>query len=462
MYPGFTHPADTGDPVIGQMLSTLLLRSHLMAPGTLADHLAEAARPLGVSEARIYLADLQQHRLRPMPDGSGSGAEPLDIESTTAGRAFQTVTIQSAEIEHVAGQDGPFRLWVPLLEGVERLGVLELCFTRDGGEASTRLLDDVSGKISAATLERCRILASLTGLLIASKGTYSDIYTEIQRSRAMALQAEMVWAFMAPRTFATSRVQLACALEPAYEVGGDAFDHSLIGDRFHVSLFDSVGHDLTAGLISSVAMASCRTTRRTGGGLTDIAVRADEAIANEFGASRFATALLCDLDIASGEFAWLPCGHPPPLLIRGDKVEELTRPPCLPLGLAEIDADLAARGGTIGGGTIGGGSSGDGYSGAPVAGYTEQLQAGDRLLLYTDGVIEGRDDDGRQFSTARLSDFVIRRSAEGMAAPEILRSLNRAVLDHQRGRLSDDATVILVEWMPKRSGDRLTLQTMRT
>jgi hypothetical protein len=453
MYPGFMQPADTGDPVIGQMLSTLLLRSHLMAPGTLADHLTEAARPLGVSEARIYLADLQQHRLRPMPDGSGSGTEPLDIESTTAGRAFQTITIQSAEIEPVAGHDGPFRLWIPLLEGVERLGVLELCFTHDGGEASTRLLEaGTGGKISAATLERCRILASLTGLLIASKGTYSDIYTEIQRSQAMALQAEMVWAFMAPRTFATSRVQFASALEPAYEVGGDAFDHSLMGDRFHVSLFDSVGHDLTSGLISSVAMASCRTTRRSGGGLTDIAVRADQAIASEFGASRFATALLCDLDLASGEFAWLPCGHPPPLLIRGDKVKELDRRPCLPLGLAEIDVHLAERGQVAADG-----SSSDGYSGAPVAGYTEQLQVGDRLLLYTDGVTEGRDDDGRQFSTARLGDFVIRRSSEGLAAPEILRSLNRAVLDHQRGRLSDDATVILLEWMPKRPGHRLTL-----
>lgn len=76
-----------------------------------------------------------------------------------------------------------------------------------------------------------------------------------------------------------------------------------------MSLFDSVGHDLTSGLISSVAMASCRTTRRSGGDLADIADRADRAIAAEFGASRFATALLCDLDVSTGEFTWLPCGH---------------------------------------------------------------------------------------------------------------------------------------------------------
>jgi serine phosphatase RsbU (regulator of sigma subunit) len=168
-------------------------------------------------------------------------------------------------------------------------------------------------------------------------------------------------------------------------------------------------------------------------------------------ASRFATALLCDLGIAGGTFARLPCGHPPPLLIRGETVTELARRPCLPLGLGEIDADLSERGEAAGGGSPAGG-----YGGAPVTGYTEQLQAGDRLLLYTDGVVEGRDDDGRQFSTGRLSDFVIRRSAEGLAAPEILRSLNRAVLDHQRGRLSD-ATVILLEWTPGPPGDRPSL-----
>jgi hypothetical protein len=408
------------DPVIGRILSTLLLDSHLMAPGALAGHVAAAARPLGVTAARIYLADLQQHQLRPMSDDSGRASAPLAIESTPAGRAFQTITM-----EH--GEDDDRPLWIPLVEGVERLGVLELCFA------------DANEKVGDATVERCRILASLVGLLIASKGTYSDTYTELQRSRTMALQAEMVWAFMAPRAFATGQVLFAAALEPAYEVGGDAFDHSLLEDRFHVSLFDSVGHDLTSGLISSVAMASCRTTRRSGGDLTDIADRADRAIAAEFGASRFATALLCDLNVSTGEFSWLPCGHPPPLLIRdNEKVEELIRRPRLPLGLGEIDA-------------------GDEHRQPPVPAYTERLRAGDRLLLYTDGVVEGRDEDGRPFNLARLTDFILRHTAEGLAAPELLRRLTREILDHQRGHLTDDATLILLEWMPERHGQQLTL-----
>ena len=256
----------------------------------------------------------------------------------------------------------------------------------------------------------------------------------------MTVQAEMVWAFMAPRTFATERILLAATLEPAYEVGGDAFDHSLLDDRLHVSLFDSVGHDLTAGLISSVAMASCRATRRSGGSLTEIAAYADHAISEQFGSSRFATALLCDLDTTTGEFTWLPCGHPAPLLIRDGKVvKELLRPPCPPLGLIE---EL-------------------GWGAAPApASYvsTERLQPGDRLLLYTDGVIEGRAADGREFGLARLSDFIIRNSAEGLPAPETLRRLNRAIIDYQAGTLRDDATVILLEWMPDDPEHQLTVQ----
>ena len=83
---------------------------------------------------------------------------------------------------------------------------------------------------------------------------------------------------------------VSAVLEPAYEVGGDAFDYSLRGEHLHVSLFDAAGHDLAAGLVASVAMASSRTTRRSGGGLTNIVARADHAITSQFGDSRFARA----------------------------------------------------------------------------------------------------------------------------------------------------------------------------
>jgi serine phosphatase RsbU (regulator of sigma subunit) len=264
---------------------------------------------------------------------------------------------------------------------------------------------------------------------VASKSDCSDAYARTRRSQPVALQAELVHAFTPPPAFGTAGVSFAAILEPAYEVGGDAFDYSLLGDRMQVTVLDAAGHDLVAGLLASVALAAIRGARRSGGSLADMAGHTDRAIAGHFADLRFATALLCDLNTATGEFTWIPCGHPPPLLIRDGKViKELAREAWLPLGLGRFR------------------SAPPGPGGPPPPPYSEQLQRGDRILLYTDGVTEGRGADGSQFGLDRLSDFVIRATATGLPTPEVLRRLDRVILDFQDNRLSDDATIVLLDW----------------
>ena len=414
------------DAVTGRAVAWLLSQSHLMRPDDLAWALAEAARPLGVSQVRVYLADLQQRQVVPLPAGGGHAAEPLVIDATMAGRAYRTVTVQHVPV----GDSGDaHQVWIPLIDGTERLGVLGLTV----------------GDVSEAMLARYRTLASLAAMMIVTKSTYSDTYALIQRSREMALQAELVWATLPPRTFATDRVLVAASLEPAYEAGGDAFDYSLLDDHLHVSIFDALGHDLHAGLLASVGVASCRSTRRAGGSLTRVVARADQAIARQFGDHRFVTAVLCDLDLGTGLLSWITRGHPPPLLIRDNRtVRELARPPQLPLGLAAVEdhEDHEDHGTDCG------------EAAAQV--YTEKLQPGDRVLLYTDGVTEGHGVDGAPFGLQRLSDFIIRHSSAGTPAPETMRRLNHAILEYQHGRLRDDATVVMVEWQPGRPGRSLT------
>jgi serine phosphatase RsbU (regulator of sigma subunit) len=395
----------------------LLRRSHLMRPADLTAALTRAARPLGVSAARIYLADLRQRQLAPLPPGEGQHADsdPLPVDSTLAGRAYQTLTVQSAPLRGT-GEEG-YQVWIPLADGTERLGVLRLTVA----------------EVSEAMLDRYRALASLMGVMVVAKARYSDTFARTQRDQEMALQAELVWAFLPPLTFATDRVLVSALLEPAYEAGGDAFDYALSGDRLHVSIFDALGHDLSAGVLASVGIASCRSTRRAGGSLAAIAARADDAIA-EFGDDRFVTALLCDLNLATGLFTWIPCGHPAPLLLRGNRtVKELDRPARPPLGLASFPA-------------LGNRKPDEDAVPGPL--YTERLEPGDRVLLYTDGVTEGRAADGTGFGLQRLTDSIIRHSSTLLPAPEAMRRLNHAIAGYQRGRLRDDATVVLVEWRP--------------
>jgi serine phosphatase RsbU (regulator of sigma subunit) len=409
--------------ILGQVVADLLASSHLLAPDEVAGTLARRAEPLGVSAARIYLADLQVRDLKAAPGGASASPDVLPIDSTTAGLAFRTVTIQ----HDPAAREGAHHLWIPVIDGTERIGVLELSVRDDG----------------PGMLDCYRALASLAGLMIVSKSSYGDSYARIRRSREMALQGEMVWAFLAPRTFATDQVLVAATLEPAYEVGGDAFDYAMFADHLHVSIFDAVGHDLAAGLLASVSIASCRSTRRAGGTLPEIVTGADHAIASEFGDNRFVTALVGDLDVATGQFSWIPCGHPPPLLIRdGRVIRELARRPQLPLGLAELDRMIRSR-------------AQEPEAAGEIPVYSEQLEPGDRLLLYTDGIIEGRSADDQPFGVERLTEFFVRHDDTRIPAPETLRQLNRAIVDYQQGRLSDDATIVMVEWRPDRPGDQL-------
>ena len=63
------------DAVVGRVIAELLERSHLMRPAEVSSALTQAALPLGVSAARIYLADLQQRQLALLPAGEGQGKD---------------------------------------------------------------------------------------------------------------------------------------------------------------------------------------------------------------------------------------------------------------------------------------------------------------------------------------------------------------------------------------------------
>ncbi|MEU0569960.1 PP2C family protein-serine/threonine phosphatase [Nonomuraea sp. NPDC005983] len=373
-------------------------------PALVARHAPQA----GIEEVLIYLADLQQNTLRRLTGHGGGaprcadGAAPaeLRIDSTYAGRAFQEVRIL-----HKPDESGMGCWWVPLLNGTERLGVLRV---RAGGDG-----EEHGGEI--------RQLASLVALLVVSKRSYSDCYPRLVRSRPMNVAAEMLWRLMPPLTFSNREVTISGVLEPAYEIGGDAFDYAVDDDAVHLSIFDAMGHDLAAGLTANLTLAACRNLRRQGLDLASNSKGIEALLLEEFGhATRFVTAILADFDLRTGVLTWVNRGHHPPVLIRGGRwISTLDCPPAHPLGLG---LDM------------------------PVTVCSEQLEPGDRLLLYTDGIIEAGGSEGKEFGLPRFVEFILRHSASRLPVPETLRRLIKDVLAHHEGRLQDDATVLLTEW----------------
>jgi serine phosphatase RsbU (regulator of sigma subunit) len=263
-------------------------------------------------------------------------------------------------------------------------------------------------------------LAAAVALLVVSKRVSSDAHARLVRARRMNVAAEMEWHLTPPLAYADERVVVAAAMEPAYEVSGDAFDYATAAEVVHLGLFDAMGHNTAAGLAANLAMATCRNLRRQGAGLVEISEGVERVLIEQFERRMYVTAVLANLDTLTGQLTWINRGHLPPVLIRAGRwTTQLQCSPGHPMG-----TDL----------------------GLETHLCHEQLEPGDRLVLYTDGITEARRPGGPEFGLARFTDFLIRHHADGLPVPETLRRLVGSILTHHHGHLNDDATVLLLEW----------------
>ncbi|MEA2716288.1 MAG: hypothetical protein QOI99_605 [Actinomycetota bacterium] len=386
------------------IIGELLRRASLTPPDLLAADVANALHDAGGNHLVLYVVDYEQETLQPVALASDLLAEApkgVTIEGTMAGRSFRTQEVLSAETA-----DG-WRVWAPVRERAERIGVLELGFPA---------VDD-------ELLALCDDLGLLVGHLTHTAGRYTDLIELRRRRRPMNLAAEMQWDLLPPLSFTAPDLAIAGLLEPAYFVAGDAFDYSLNGDVLGFAIMDAMGHGVSSTLASTLALGAFRYGRRRNLDLPVIAEHIDDAVAEQFHGESFVTGHLARLDVATGELRWINAGHPPPLLLRGSKVvSEMACDPCYPFGLG---IDITQIGEC-------------------------RLQPGDRVLFYSDGAIEARPSSGEQFGLDRLISEVEQYIGAGVLASETLRRLAARLRQHRGGELEDDATLVFLEWRPGR------------
>lgn len=427
-----------------EVVSELVHRSHVVVGDGIASMLDELVAPLGL-RAEVLLVDLGQQVLTPLgPREAGrrlekhpsrspwrSGPTPgrevdraartpiVSVEGTVEGRAFQY-----GEVVEAHDDDGRRVLCAAILDGTERVGVLRLVL---GDE----VVDDVALRRWVMTF------AGLAGHVVMGKLVYSDHLRRLRAPYGLSVASELLWQLVPPRTFATSEVVVAALLEPHDRVGGDAYDYAVDGDALYVGVFDGVGHDLEAGVTTALAVNAIRHARRRGDrDLTALAAIADTQLRAHPGVIPFVTAVLARLETDTGRLEYLLAGHPAPLLLRGGHVvhrlDDALRPP---LGVRTPPGTTAV-------GQV-------------------QLEPGDRLLFYSDGVVEARDESGRFFGENRLIDLTERTEQSRVSAPETLRRLTASVLAHQAGHLQDDATLLMLDWVGSTSSRGLPVHNHR-
>jgi hypothetical protein len=379
-----------------RLLGALLDRVHLITPQLTGPLIAQEAQTAGATDVSIHLQDLAQLTLRPLT-GRGLVGDPLPIADSLAGQAFS-----AEESVEEPLPDGSVRLHLPLLDGSNRVGVLGLTLPR---------LNDYDRQLAQR-------LAGLVADMIVTNDAYTDAFARVRTVAPLSLSAHLQWQTLPPLSMTTPVVDLAGILEPAYEVGGDSFDYAFNDPVLHVAVFDAMGHGLEAATMATVVIAAYRHARRAEFPLTEMYPAMDQAVATSF-PGRFATAQLGRLDTKTGVLSWVNAGHPPALWVRRSRViGELTGPVSRPVGFG---------------------------AGTPVV-QTAQLEPGDRVLFFTDGVVEERLSGGEQFGEERLRDLIEQTTAADLTCAETVRRLSHALMAARSGRTSDDASLLLLEW----------------
>jgi phosphoserine phosphatase RsbU/P len=380
-----------------RLLGLLLDRAHEMPPHLIAPLVAEEVARMGGREVSVLLQDYEQLMLMPLAGRGLVAGAPEPVAGSPAGTAF----LRARTMEVV--RSGGTRLFLPLLDGSDQVGVMAV--TLDTVDDDDRRL--------------LRRLAGLVADLIVTKDSYTDTFTLARRSAPMSVAAEIQWALLPPLRMSVPQVELAGILEPAYDVAGDSFDYALNGDLLHVAMIDAMGHGLGAAVMATAAIGAYRHSRRSHVDLPGIYTYMDEVIAEQFGPEQFVTAQMMRLDIATGHLQWVNAGHPWPLLIRDHEVlGELEGATTLPVGFGGRQPMVSER----------------------------ILRPGDRVLCFTDGLVEEHLKGGEEFGLPQVIDVI---AEVGRRRPEprtMVRELSHALKRARGGITTDDATILVIEW----------------
>ena len=204
--------------------------------------------------------------------------------------------------------------------------------------------------------------------------------------------------------------------EPARAVGGDYFDVlDLGGGATGLCIADVCGKGMTAALLMSGLQAAVRSLSSEETPPADLASRVRRVISSNLSGGKFITFFYAVLR-ADGRLSYTNAGHNPPILARADgSVIRLREGGPV---LARLFADRTFLQGEV------------------------ELRPGDRLVLFTDGVSEARDEREEEFGEERLANLVASRGVEEAE------SLQKAIVDDvtrfTSGNFHDDVTLVVV------------------
>jgi serine phosphatase RsbU (regulator of sigma subunit) len=380
--------------------------------------LERAFEQLKPEEGAVFLRDAQGALARAaMRRAPGVGGEPLYSralarEVTEKGMAAlvtdASLDARFAQAESILFSGVRSLVAAPLLDAEGCLGMIVL---------------SAKGRVhifSEGDMELLAALASAAAMRIRNIALTEEAATRRLLERELEL-AHDIQMGMLPRAFPEAPgLDLAAELRPARSVGGDLYDVMADGGHIWLLVGDVSGKGVGAALFMAVTKTLFRALAPGADSVAEAVARVNRELVRDNERAMFVTAFVGRLDLASGELEYVNAGHNPTYrLAERGFVSPLPGPIDPALGAVEAHEYRASR---------------------------LRLDAGDALLLYTDGVVEARSVAGDEFHSLRLESHLA--GCSGLPAARTVEGLLEK-LDEFVGEAPqyDDVTVLALRWL---------------
>ncbi len=292
-----------------------------------------------------------------------------------------------------------------------------------------RLINDSLGKITKGNLnevvdvrsssEFASLSDDINQTVVALKGYIAAAEKRIEQELSLA---KSIQESALPKNFDfpdRDEFKLFASMKTAKEVGGDFYDFFFVDrDKMALVMADVSGKGIPAALFMMRSKTALRSFAEAGGSPKEIMEKANETLCEGNDAEMFVTAWIGIIDLRTGLMKCANAGHEYPAIKKKNGVYELLKDAhSLPLAAME---------------------------GVKAKEYEIQLQPGDRIYLYTDGVTEAMDLEGVQFGTDNMVDAL--NKMEEPTVEETLYGMARELESHKGdAEQSDDITMMCFE-----------------
>lgn len=239
-------------------------------------------------------------------------------------------------------------------------------------------------------------------------------------------RAQSVQMMMLPDAPSVSGIDLACCYRACDLLGGDFYDFIHVDAwRLGIVIADVSGHGTAAALLMAAAKKALQIYGR------DISPRSamlavNDSLRNDIPRGMFLSAIYGVLDIRTQVLTFVSCGHNPPYLLRQGRIKSTWAENNAPVLGVMPSSQLARHAREI----------------------TLQLEPGDLLLLYTDGVTEAFNREDSMFSEERLLESL--KKLGGISAADVLKGIQGEVDVFRAGAtISDDETMLALRVIEK-------------